>query len=72
MLGDISYHKATLQSEGKYSNHIQIHIHNLRTVTRTVKLAALQNLVSKCVALPGKVPKVNFVVEENVIGDESV
>ena len=72
MLGDISYHKATLQSEGKYSIHIQIHIHKIRTVTTTVKLAALQKLVSECMALPWKVPKVNFVVEENVIGDESV
>ena len=27
MLGDISYHKATLQSEGKQSIHIHIHIH---------------------------------------------
>ena len=70
MVGDFSYHKATLQSEGKYSIHIQIH--KLRTVTTTVKLAALQNLVSKCMALPWKIPKVNFVVEENVIGDVSV
>ena len=27
MLGDISYRKATLQSEGKHSIHIHIHIH---------------------------------------------
>ena len=26
MLGDISYHKATLQSEGKHSIHIHIHM----------------------------------------------
>ena len=36
MLGDISYHKVTLQSEGKQSIHIHIHIHKTKSKAKQI------------------------------------
>ena len=45
MLGDISYHKATLQSEGRYSIHI--HMHLLKIVYTTSVLPSFAALREK-------------------------
>ena len=46
MLEDISYHKATLQSEGKHSIHIHIHMRWFSVYCRTqfVVIAAYQTV----------------------------